>query len=115
MFTCSMAFMLIIVMIIYRLIDNPIIINAVFKVAGYTYGPLLGLYAFGMLTKIKTNDKWIPVICLACPLVCLIINNYSEQLFSGYKFGFEMLIINALLTFTGLWAVSKFTAKPLHG
>jgi len=109
-----MAVMLIIVMIIYRLIDNPIIINAVFKVAGYTYGPLLGLYAFGMLTKIRTNDKWIPAICIASPVVCYVINAHSEQLFSGYKFGFELLILNAFLTFTGLWAASKFIPKTLN-
>jgi len=110
-----MAVGLVVVMIIYKLIDNPIIINAVFKVAGYTYGPLLGLYAFGMLTKPKANDKWIPAICIVSPLICIIINNYSEQLFSGYKFGFEMLIINALLTFIGLLASSVRSSKSLHG
>jgi len=110
-----MAIALILVMIIYRLIDNPIIINAVFKVAGYTYGPLLGLYAFGMLTKINTNDKWIPAICISVPVICFIINNYSEQLFSGYKFGFEMLIIIALLTFMGLLTASRFTSKTING
>ena len=110
-----MAVSLIVVMIIYKLIDNPIIINAVFKVAGYTYGPLLGLYAFGMLTKINTNDKWIPAICIASPVICYVINMYSEQLFSGYKFGFEMLIINALLTFMGLLAVSMFKKKAYNG
>jgi Na+/proline symporter len=110
-----MAAMLIIVMIIYRLIDNPIIINAVFKVAGYTYGPLLGLYAFGMLTKINTNDRWIPAICIISPVICFVINTYSEQWFWGYKFGFELLILNALLTFTGLIIASGFTSKSLHG
>lgn len=106
-----MALGLIAVMVIYKLIDNPIIIDAVFKVAGYTYGPLLGLYAYGMFTKIKTNDKWIPFICIASPLVCMVMNTWSEQLFRGYKFGFEMLIINALLTFIGLLAVSRFKEK----
>jgi len=110
-----MAVGLVVVMIVYKLINNPIIINAVFKVAGYTYGPLLGLYAFGMLTRTKANDKWIPAICIASPLICIIINNYSEQLFSGYKFGFEMLIINAFLTFIGLLASSIYISKPLNG
>jgi Na+/proline symporter len=110
-----MAVSLIVVMVIYKLIDNPIIINAVFKVAGYTYGPLLGLYAFGMLTKINTNDKWIPAICIASPIVCYVLNSYSAQLFSGYKFGFEMLIINALLTFIGLLVASQFKPRPLNG
>lgn len=110
-----MALSLIVVMVIYKLIDDPIIIKAVFKVAGYTYGPLLGLYAFGMLTKINTNDKWIPAICIASPIVCYVINSNSEQWFSGYKFGFELLILNALLTFIGLLVASRFITKPLHG
>jgi Na+/proline symporter len=110
-----MAVSLIVVMVIYKLIDNPIIINAVFKVAGYTYGPLLGLYAFGMLTKIRTNDNWIPAICIASPIVCYFINSYSEQLFNGYKFGFELLILNALLTFIGLLAASKLSFKRMNG
>ena len=74
-----MAVSLIVVMVIYKLIDNPIIINAVFKVAGYTYGPLLGLYAFGMLTKINTKDKWIPAICIASPIVCYILNSIPSN------------------------------------
>jgi Na+/proline symporter len=107
----GMALSLIIVMIVYRLIDNPIIINAVFKVAGYTYGPLLGLYAFGMMTKVNTKDKWIPLVCVASPVICYFLNAYSEQLFSSYKFGFEMLIINALLTFIGLLAMSNRSVR----
>ena len=110
-----MAVSLIVVIVIYKLIDNPIIINAVFKVAGYTYGPLLGLYAFGMLTKVKTNDKWIPAICIISPIICYIINSYSVEWFNGYKFGFEMLIINALLTFIGLLVASQFKPKPANG
>jgi Na+/proline symporter len=110
-----MAMSLIVVMVIYKLIDNPIIINAVFKVAGYTYGPLLGLYAFGLLTKIHTNDKWIPAICIVSPVICYVLNMYSEQLFWGYKFGFEMLIINALLTFIGLLVASQFRPKTVNG
>jgi hypothetical protein len=109
-----MAVSLIVVMIIYKLIDDPIIIKAVFKVAGYTYGPLLGLYAFGMVTKINTNDKWIPAICIISPIVCYVINSYSVEWFSGYKIGFEMLIINALLTFMGLLIASGFNRKLKH-
>ncbi|HTA27403.1 MAG TPA: sodium:solute symporter [Bacteroidia bacterium] len=109
-----MAVSLIVVIVIYKLINDPIIIQAVFKVAGYTYGPLLGLYAFGMLTKINTNDKWIPAICIISPIVCYIINSNSVEWFNGYKFGFEMLIINALLTFIGLLIASGFTRKLKH-
>jgi Na+/proline symporter len=97
-----MAVILIVVIIIYELINNPVIVNAVFTVAGYTYGPLLGLYAFGLLTKIKVIDKWIPYVCLIAPCLCYILNEHSVQWFNGYKMGFELLILNALLTFTGL-------------
>jgi hypothetical protein len=97
-----MAVTLILVIIIYEVINNPVIVTAVFTVAGYTYGPLLGLYAFGFLTKRKVNDTWIPYVCVASPIVCFVIDKYSAQLLNGYHFGFELLILNALLTFTGL-------------
>jgi Na+/proline symporter len=109
-----MAVSLIVVIVIYKLINNESIITAVYKVASYTYGPLLGLYAFGMLTKIHTNDKWIPAICIASPIACFIINAHSAQWFLGYKFGFELLILNALLTFTGLLIVSRFSTKSVN-
>lgn len=98
----GMALSLVAVIIIYELINNPVVVSAVFTVAGYTYGPLLGLYAFGLLTKVKANDRWIPFVCIASPCVCYILDRFSVQLFNGYKFGFELLILNALLTFTGL-------------
>ena len=111
----SMAVMLIVVIVIYKLINDESIIAAVYKVAAYTYGPLLGLYAFGMLTKVRTNDKWIPTICIASPIICYIISSYSEQWFSGYKFGNEILILNALLTFIGLLASSVYNRRTLNG
>jgi Na+/proline symporter len=102
-----MAAALIVVIILYRLINDPIIINDVFKVAGYTYGPLLGLYAFGLLTRIPVNDKWIPFVCIASPLVCYMLDTFSKVWFGGYQFGFELLILNALLTFIGLLLSAK--------
>jgi Na+/proline symporter len=98
----GMALALIMVIIVYEVINNPVIVNAVFTVAGYTYGPLLGLYAFGLLTKIRVNDAWIPYICIASPCVCFVVDRNSSLWFNGYHFGFELLIMNALLTFTGL-------------
>jgi len=97
-----MAAVLILVIIIYRLINDPSIINVVYKVAGYTYGPLLGLYSFGLLTKIKANDTWIPVICIMAPVICYVLDKQSQVWFNGYQFGFELLIMNALITFIGL-------------
>ena len=97
-----MAASLVAVIVIYKLINDPIIINDVFKVAGYTYGPLLGLYAFGLLTRISVKDNWIPIICISSPLICYLLDIHSKEWFSGYQFGFELLILNALLTFIGL-------------
>jgi len=107
----GMALVLIAVIIIYQIINNSAIVNAVFTVAGYTYGPLLGLYAFGLLTKTKANDSWIPYVCVAAPVLCFFANQFSAQLLNGYKFGFELLILNALLTFTGL-LLSSASLRP---
>jgi len=109
----GMALALIAVIIVYQIINNQAIVNAVFTVAGYTYGPLLGLYAFGLLTKTKANDSWIPYVCIISPVICFFANQFSAQLLNGYKFGFELLILNALLTFTGL-LLSSISLRPKH-
>ncbi len=93
------------VVLIFRAINDQSVINAVFTAAGYTYGPLLGLFAFGMFTKWQVKDKFVLPICLASPLLTYIINVNSVDLLFGYKFGFELLILNGLLTFSGLWAI----------
>ncbi|MDR3094871.1 MAG: sodium:solute symporter [Bacteroidales bacterium] len=84
-------------------LDNTAIISRVFTIAGYTYGPLLGLYAFGLCTKRKVHDKAVPVIALLSPVVSYLLNAYSQKLLWGYKFGFELLIVNGFITFAGLW------------
>ena len=89
----------------FRLIGSESVINAVYTVASYTYGPLLGLFAFGIFTRRRVLDKAVPFICTAAPLICLVLATRSEQWF-GWKIGFELLIINAALTFIGLTAVS---------
>ena len=98
---------LVIVILIFRAINDENVISALFRVAGYTYGPLLGLYSFGLFTKYNVRDKWVPVIAVLSPVVTYIINANSEQLLFGYKFGFELLIVNGLLTFLGLWIIRK--------
>ncbi len=89
----------------FRLIGSESVINAVYTVASYTYGPLLGLFAFGIFTRRRVLDKAVPFICTTSPLICLVLATRSEQWF-GWKIGFELLIINAALTFIGLTAVS---------
>ncbi len=97
-----MSIIIIFVIISFKLINNQAVISQLFTFAGYTYGPLLGLYSFGLFTKFKANDKLIPVIAIIAPILSYLISHYSPELFNGYQIGFELLIINGLLTFIGL-------------
>lgn len=95
------------IIVIFRAINNDSVISAVFTVAGYTYGPLLGLYAFGMFTRFKVRDKLVPFIAIISPVISYIISANSVTWFNGYRFGFELLIVNGLLTFIGLLLIRK--------
>lgn len=99
--------LLFIVIFIFKFVNDENVISAVFKVAGYTYGPILGLFAFGLISKRQVNDKAVPFIALISPVLIYFINMYSETLLFGYKFGFELLIVNGALTYLGLFIFSK--------
>jgi hypothetical protein len=88
----------------------------IFKVASYTYGPLLGLYAFGLFQKSKiVKDKLVPIICLLAPFFTYLINEYSKVIFNGYVFDNELIIINGMLTYIGLYLTSsKATEKQYY-
>ena len=101
------AFLLLAVILIFKLTNNDAVINNLFTWAGYTYGPLLGLYSFGLITKKNVRDKLVPLICIVSPIICILLSEFSTQLFGGYIFGFEMLFVNGLLTFLGLLLISK--------
>jgi solute:Na+ symporter, SSS family len=105
----SMSIIIIFVIILFKLINNQAVIAQLFTFAGYTYGPLLGLFSFGLFTKFKPNDKLIPVIAIIAPILSFVISHYSIQLFNGYKIGFELLIINGMLTFFGLLITKRKT------
>lgn len=98
--------MFLLILAFYWLNDQSVI-NSVFIIAGYTYGPLLGLYSFGLFTKWKVKDKWVPYIAVAAPLITFLISQNSEKLLWGYKFGFEALILNGFLMFLGLYLLRK--------
>ena len=102
---------LFLVIVIFRVINDDSVISAVFTVAGYTYGPLLGLYTFGLFTKRKVIDKWVPFVALLSPILSYIVNLNSVNWFWGYRFGFEILILNGLLAFIGLWLISLRNGK----
>jgi Na+/proline symporter len=103
--TFSVIFLLCVVY--FKWLNNKSIINILLDIAGYTYGPLLGLFAFGILTKRAVNDKLAPAMCLLAPCICYVIQLFSKDLFGNYQIGIEMLILNGGLTFLGLWMVSK--------
>ena len=102
------AFLYLLVIIMFRPFHNESLIDKIFEIAGYTYGPLLGLYSFGLFVKNRTvNDKYVPIIAISSPIISYILNIYSKNIFFGYQFGFEILIVNGLLTFMGLLMISK--------
>jgi Na+/proline symporter len=92
--------------IFFRIINDQNVIKAIFTIAGYTYGPLLGLYAFGLFTKRKPRDRFVPIVAIISPMICLVLNHFSREIFWGYKFGFELLVVNGLITFAGLYLLS---------
>lgn len=92
---------------LFRTINDSSIVSAIFTVAGYTYGPLLGLFAFGIATKRATRERAVAPIAIASPILSFAISHYSEVLFDGYKMGFELLILNGAITFAALFITSK--------
>lgn len=102
-----MALLMGIVIYVFYVLNTQSVIDAVYKLASYTYGPILGMFAFGMTTKWKVRGAWIPFIAIASPLVCFILQSNSERWFGGYQFSYELLIINAALTFVGMCLARK--------
>jgi hypothetical protein len=104
----AFALLYLLVIIAFRPFHNESLIDKVFDIAGYTYGPLLGLYTFGLFVKNRrVIDKAVPFIAVASPIISYCLKMYSPQLFGGYKIGFEILIINGLLTFLALLLFSR--------
>jgi Na+/proline symporter len=103
----SIALLFFISVMIFSSLNDEAVIDKLFTIAGYTYGPLLGLYSFGMFTKRRVDDKKTPVIAILSPVICYFLSKYSVELFNGYKFGFELLLLNGFLTFTGLYIFSR--------
>ena len=104
----ALVFMLFI--IAFKAINSTSVIDAIYILCSYTYGPLLGLFAFSLLTKRQVNDRWSPWVCIASPLICFAIDTLTSQ-YVGYKFGYELLMLNGALTFAGLALIKKETVK----
>ena len=103
----SISILMILVIICFHYILNQNVINGILTVAGYTYGPLLGLFAFGILTKIKINDTLVPYVAIASVAISYIIATIPSEYLGGYKFGYELLIVNGLFTFLGLILIRR--------
>jgi hypothetical protein len=101
-----------IIIIIFKELNEKSVIDAVLNVAGYTYGPLLGLFSFGVFTKLRVKGILVPLICIISPLLSYVLSSNSVTWFHGYKIGIEILIVNGMITFLGLFFISGFT-KPL--
>jgi Na+/proline symporter len=102
------ALVFLLFVMVYKWIDNPSMIGVILKVAAYTYGPLLGLFTFGILLKRNVLDKWVPLVCIISPLLCLAIDLNQKALFGSFEIGLELLIINGLITFIGLLLITIY-------
>jgi len=107
----AFTILLLIVILVFNTLNNDAVINGLFKVAAYTYGPLLGLYSMGIFTAITIRDRYVWVVVLAAPILSYILDSNSEEWFNGLNFGFFILAINGALTFVGLLLLSKKRAK----
>ena len=94
-----------IIILAFKAINNRSVIDAIYMIASYTYGPLLGLFVFGLFTKKHPRDKFVPYICIVSPLLCFL-TDYLVKQHTGYAFGYEMLMLNGAITFGGLWLSS---------
>ena len=101
------SILLVLIIISYQYVLHDNIISTLLQVSSYTYGPLLGLFSFGLITKHQLNEKWVWLVAILSIAISYFINAYSTDLFNGYSFGFEILILNGLLTFIGLYLIRK--------
>ncbi|MGQ9619512.1 MAG: sodium:solute symporter [Bacteroidales bacterium] len=103
----SIAAVFFLSILVFRALNDRAVIDNLFTIAGYTYGPLLGMYSFGLFTKRKINDRATPFIAIISPVTCYFLSSHSVELLNGYRFGFELLLLNGFLTFAGLWLFSR--------
>ncbi len=103
----TFAAIFLVFVLVFKWVNDPSMIGLLLKIAAYTYGPLLGLFTFGIITKRVVNDKLVPYVCIAAPIICFIIDKYQKSLLGSYEVGLELLIINGSITFLGLLLISK--------
>ncbi|MDD4646302.1 MAG: sodium:solute symporter [Bacteroidales bacterium] len=101
-----LTFLFLLIILLFQALNNRSVIDSIFTIAGYTYGPLLGLYAFGMFTKYQINDRLVPFVVIVAPVLTYLLQHFSQQ-WMNYVFSFELLLINGLLTFIFLWLIRR--------
>lgn len=106
----GMAVVFVLFILVFRALNSTSVIDAIYILCSYTYGPLLGLFAYSLFTRRPTNDRRVPYICLAAPIICLAID-FVTQTMTGYQFGYELLMLNGMLTFGGLWLAGQRIVK----
>lgn len=107
------SLLFLVIILVFKEVNKRSVIDAVLNVAGYTYGPLLGLFSFGIFTKRAVRDKLVPIICVLSPALSYGISSNAPAWFNGYQFGIEILIVNGVITFLGLWLIS-FAKNPIE-
>ena len=110
-----MMLMIIFVIILFKLINNQAVIAQLFTFAGYTYGPLLGLFSFGLFTRIAVKDKWVPLVAVLSPVIGYGLTKLLQYIFTGYQTGFEILLLNGLITFIGLLIIKNPSKTKSYG
>ena len=106
----AMCTIFVLFILFFKAVNSTSLIDAIYIICGYTYGPLLGLFAYGLLTKRGVNDRWVPYIAVASPLLCYAID-YGVGQMTGYHFGYELLMLNGLITFVGLYISSRLSVQ----
>lgn len=103
----AISLVLLLLILLMEAWGNQAVIGRIFTAATYTYGPLLGLFTFGIFTKRMVQDRWVPIVCIAAPVLCYLLKDNQALLLGDYQFGYEMLGLNGALTFLGLWLISN--------
>ena len=107
----AMCLFFVLFILLFKSLSSTSLIDAIYTLAGYTYGPLLGLFAFGLFTSRRPDDRWVPYVCIASPLLCYALDAATQHLWA-YRFGYELLMLNGLLTFAGLWLTQNSRNTP---
>ena len=102
----AMCLLFVVFILLFRVLNSTSLIDAIYILVSYTYGPLLGLFAFGLLTKRNVHDKFVPFVCVLSPVLCYLLDSVAQTLW-GYRFGYELLLLNGMLTFLGLWCCAE--------